>query len=243
MRLKGRVSLVTGGERGIGQSIARRFAEEGSDVAIFDMEETGSWRELERLGSRILFSRVDVSDFHAVCEAVSNVIGRFGQLDILVNNAGVTRDTLLLRMKEEDWDRVLAVNLKGAFNMAKAVVREMVRKEYGRVINISSVVGIAGNAGQCNYAASKAGLIGFTKSLAKELAQKGITVNAIAPGFIETRMTQGLKESIRAKFLEHIPMRKLGSPDDVANAALFLASAEARYVTGQVIRVDGGLAI
>lgn len=243
MRLKDKVSLVTGGERGIGKAIANRFAKEGSDIAIFDMEEVGSWQEMERFGRRVLFSRVDVADFRAVSEAVSNVIEHLGKLDILVNNAGTTKDNLLLRMSEADWDRVLAVNLKGAFNVTKAVMKEMLRNNYGRIVNISSVIGICGNAGQANYAASKAGLIGFTKSLAKELAKKGITVNAIAPGFIETRMTDVLKENVRAKLIEQIPMGRIGSPEDVADLALFLASDEAKYVTGQVIRVDGGLVI
>lgn len=243
MRLKGKVSLITGGEQGIGKAIAFKFAEEGSDIAIFDLVELGNWQELEKLGRKVLFSKVDVSDFQAVSKEVSNVINHFGKLDVVVNNAGTTKDNLLLRMSEADWDQVLAVNLKGAFNTAKAVVREMIRSDYGRIINISSVVGLDGNPGQVNYAASKAGLIGFTKSLAKELAKKGITVNAIAPGFIETRMTNSLKENVRTKLLERIPIGKMGAPEDVVGLALFLASDESRYITGQVIRVDGGLVI
>ncbi len=243
MRLENRVSLVTGGEQGIGRAIALKLAEEGSDIAVFDMEELGTWREIEKLGRNVLFSTVDVSDFQEVSGEVSNVIRHFGRLDVLVNNAGTTKDNLILRMTETDWDRVLSVNLKGTFNTTKAVVREMIRNGHGRIINISSVVGINGNAGQVNYAASKAGLIGFTKSLAKELARKGITVNVIAPGFIETRMTDALKENVKAKLLEHIPIGRIGSPEDVAALALFLASDESRYITGQVMRVDGGLVI
>jgi 3-oxoacyl-[acyl-carrier protein] reductase len=207
------------------------------------VEEHGTCREVEKLGRRALFARVDVSDAKVVSDEVSNVIAHFGKLDVLVNNAGVTRDNLLLRMSEADWDQVLSVNLKGAFNTAKAVVREMIKNNYGRIINISSVVGLDGNAGQANYAASKAGLIGLTKSLAKELARKNVTVNAIAPGFIETRMTDGLKEEIKAKLLERIPLGKLGSPEDVAALALFLAADGAQYITGQVMRVDGGLVV
>jgi 3-oxoacyl-[acyl-carrier protein] reductase len=243
MKLGGRVSLVTGGEQGIGRAISLQFAAEGSDIAIFDVEERGTWREVEKLGRKALFSRVDVSDAKVVSDEVSNVIEHFGKLDVLVNNAGTTRDNLLLRMSEADWDQVLAVNLKGAFNTAKAAVREMIKNNYGRIINISSVVGLDGNAGQVNYAASKEGLIGFTKSLAKELARKDVTVNAIAPGFIETRMTDGLKESVKAKLLERIPLRKLGTPEDVAALALFLAADGGKYITGQVIRVDGGLVV
>ncbi len=243
MRLKDRVTLVTGGEQGIGKAIALKFAEEGSDIAIFDMEELGTWKEVERLGRKVLFSKVDVSDFQAVSEGVSNVVEHFGKLDVLVNNAGTTKDNLLLRMSEADWDLVLSVNLKGVFNTTKAAIRGMIRNNYGRIINISSVVGIDGNAGQANYSASKAGLIGFTKSLAKELARKGITANVIAPGFIETRMTGGLKENVRAKLLEQIPIGEIGTPKDIAGLAVFLASGESRYITGQVIRVDGGLVI
>nr|KXH70652.1 MAG: beta-ketoacyl-ACP reductase [Candidatus Thorarchaeota archaeon SMTZ1-83] len=243
MRLKGRVSLVTGGEQGLGKAIAYTLAEQGSDVAIFDIEERGGCQELKKLGREVLFSKVDVSDSEQVFDGVSCVIQHFGRLDVLVNNAGVTKDNLLVRMSEADWDQVLSVNLKGAFNTTKAVVRDMIRHNFGRIINISSVVGIAGNAGQANYAASKAGLIGFTKSLAKELARKGITVNAIAPGFIETRMTDVLGKEVKTKLLEQIPVGRMGSPEDVAALVLFLASDEAEYITGQVIRVDGGMAI
>ena len=243
MRLGGRVSLVTGGEQGIGRAISLQFAAEGSDIAIFDVEDRGTWRKVEETGRRAIFSSVDVSDGAAVSCEVSRVIGHFGRLDILVNNAGITKDTLLLRMSEADWDQVLSVNLKGAFNTTKAVVREMIKSNYGRIINISSVVGLNGNAGQANYAASKAGLIGLTKSLAKELAKKGVTVNAIAPGFIETRMTEDLKEEIKVRLLQRIPLGRMGTPEDIAALALFLASDEAKYITGQVIRVDGGLVV
>jgi 3-oxoacyl-[acyl-carrier protein] reductase len=243
MRLKGRVSLVTGGEQGLGKAIAYALAEQGSDVAIFDIEERGVCQQLKKLGARVSFSRVDVSSFQEVSDGVSYVIEHFGKLNVLVNNAGITRDNLLLRMSEADWDQVLSVNLKGAFNTTKAVVRDMIRNGFGRIINISSVVGIAGNTGQANYAASKAGLIGFTKSLAKELARKGITVNAIAPGFIETGMTDVLSKEVKTKLLERIPVGRMGTPDDVAGLVLFLASDEAQYITGQVVRVDGGIVI
>lgn len=243
MRLGGRVSLVTGGEQGIGRAISLQFAAEGADIAIFDVEDRGTWRKVEEAGRRAIFSSVDVSDGAAVSHEVSRVIEHFGRLDILVNNAGITKDTLLLRMSEADWDQVLSVNLKGAFNTTKAVVREMIKSNYGRIINISSVVGLNGNVGQANYAASKAGLIGLTKSLAKELAKKGVTVNAIAPGFIETRMTEDLKEEIKVRLLQRIPLGRMGTPEDIAALALFLASDEAKYITGQVIRVDGGLVV
>jgi 3-oxoacyl-[acyl-carrier protein] reductase len=243
MRLRGRVSLITGGQQGIGRAIALKFAEEGSDVAILDVEDLGVPGELEALGRKAFFCRTDVSDAVSVAEKVSEAIAHFGKVDIVVNNAGITKDGLLLRMSEADWDDVLSVNLKGAFNTVKAVLRDMLKNGYGRIINISSVVGMDGNAGQANYAASKAGLIGFTKSLAKEVAKKGVTVNAVAPGFIKTRMTDVLKEDVVQRLLERIPVGSMGTPEDVASVALFLASDESRYVTGQVIRVDGGLAI
>jgi len=242
--LEGQVALVTGAGRNIGRAIAVRFAEAGADVALVGrtpgpLDEAAE--AIRALGRGALPFPCEVSDGAAVAATVEKVIEKFGRIDILVNNAGVTRDRLLLRMDEADWDEVLAVNLKGAFNFSKAVARQMVRQKRGRILNITSVIGQIGNAGQANYAASKAGLIGFTKSLAKELAPRGITANAIAPGFIQTAMTQGLSPEVRENLLRSIPLGRFGTPEDVATVALFLASERAGYITGQVINVDGGM--
>lgn len=244
MRLEGKVSLVTGGGRGIGKEMGIRFAREGSEVVIWDvaLEEAlvvGS--EIEKLGRRAVVMNVDVSKYGEVSQKMDEVLNAMGRVDVLVNNAGVTRDGLILRMSEEDWDLVMDVNLKGAFNCTKAVSRSMVKNRWGRIINIASVIGIVGNRGQSNYAASKAGLIGLTKSAAKELASRGITVNAIAPGLIETGMTEELPEKVRDEYVKGIPLGRIGSPQDVANLALFLASDEGSYITGQVVNVDGGM--
>ncbi|MCD6232325.1 3-oxoacyl-[acyl-carrier-protein] reductase [Candidatus Aerophobetes bacterium] len=247
MKLKDKVAIVTGGAGGIGKEISLRLAEEGANVVIFDIEETLAKKvvkEIEKKGKKVFAFKVNIGNYQEVLKAVKEVIDKFGRIDILINNAGITRDNLLLRMKEEEWDLVLKVNLKGVFNCLKAVVRIMMKQKYGRIVNISSVVGLKGNAGQVNYAASKAGIIGVTKSLAKELAPRGITVNAIAPGFIEgTPMTEKLEEREKEKFLRQIPLGRAGKPREVANLVFYLVGEEASYITGEVIRIDGGMAI
>ncbi len=244
MKLKDRVAIVTGGARGIGREIALTLAREGASIAICDVNEEAlslAKAEIEAISRQCMVSVVDVGDY-ASCEEMANkTLDKFGKIDILINNAGITRDSLLMRMKEEDWDAVLRVNLKGAFNFTKAVCRAMIKQRYGKVVNIASIIGIMGNAGQANYAASKAGLIGLTKSSAKELASRGINVNAIAPGFIKTSMTDKLTDEQKEGMLKLIPLNSLGSPSDVANLALFLVSDSASYITGEVIKVDGGM--
>ncbi|MFL6536936.1 MAG: 3-oxoacyl-[acyl-carrier-protein] reductase [Chthoniobacterales bacterium] len=241
MRFQDRVALVTGAGRGIGHAIAVRLAREGARVACVSRTEANAQKTAQGIGDAARAYAVDVADHGAVQKAAEQILADFERVDILVNNAGVTRDTLAMRMSEEDWDVVLNTNLKGAFNFTQALLRSMVRQRSGRIINISSVVGIVGNAGQANYVASKAGLIGFTKSIAREVASRGITANAIAPGLIETDMTTVLSDDIRKKILSNIPLGALGQPDDIASAVAFLASDEARYVTGQVLCVDGGM--
>ncbi|TDX52096.1 3-oxoacyl-[acyl-carrier-protein] reductase [Orenia marismortui] len=247
MRLEGKVALVTGSSRGIGKAIALKLAQEGAKIVInypFEGEAENAEKvvkEIESIGSKAIAIEADVTDMKQVKAMVKETKAEFNSIDILVNNAGITRDTLLMRMKESDWDSVLTVNLKGAFNATKAVTRTMMKQRSGRIINISSVVGLMGNPGQANYSASKAGLIGFTKSVAKELATRGITVNAIAPGFIETAMTDELADKVVDEMIAAIPMKAFGQPEDIANTAIFLASDEARYITGEVIRVDGGM--
>lgn len=246
MRLKEKVLVVTGAAKGIGREIALSFAQEGADVVAWDVETEGIdslKAEVEGKGRRFLGLQVDVCDFDAVKTSVENVLDGFSRIDILVNNAGITRDNLIIRMSDADWDSVIEVNLKGVFNCTKAVSRVMLKQRSGRIINISSVIGIFGNAGQSNYAASKGGIISFTKSIAKELAPRGITVNAIAPGFIDTGMTRSLAGEVKEKYLESIPLRRIGTGEDVAEAALFLASDHSSYITGETIRVDGGLAM
>ncbi|HUC84391.1 MAG TPA: 3-oxoacyl-[acyl-carrier-protein] reductase [Candidatus Acidoferrales bacterium] len=243
-QLANQIAVVTGAGRGIGRAIALKFANAGADVVVISRTQENSEKvaaELRALGRRAWAWAVDVADAAAVSAAAGKILTECGKVDILVNNAGVTRDGLLLRMDEADWDAVLNTNLKGAFLVTKAFSRAMIKARAGRIINISSVIGLIGNAGQCNYAASKAGLIGFTQSCARELAGRGITVNAIAPGFIETDMTAGLNEALRAEMLKLIPLGTLGQADDVAAAALYLAGASGRYVTGQVLTVDGGM--
>jgi 3-oxoacyl-[acyl-carrier protein] reductase len=240
-----RVALVTGAARGIGQTIAVALAQPDLRLYINDVTPPESAadtiREVEAKGARVSYLQFSVADLAQVEQAVDGIIKESGRLDILVNNAGITRDQLLVRMKEEDWDQVLAVNLKGAFNCLKAVARPMIKQRFGRVVNISSVVGIMGNAGQANYVASKAGLVGLTKSAARELASRHITVNAVAPGFIETAMTQKLPEKTRELMLAQIPLNRFGTPEEVAQAVVFLASDQAAYITGQVLHVNGGM--
>jgi len=243
MELEGRVAIVTGAARGIGKAIARKLSQAGATVVICDLLEEVSTtaEELRSEGANVLPMRVDVTDMEAVESLVQTTIDKLGSVDILVNNAGIVRDALLVRMKESDWDAVIAVNLKGAFNFTKAVARPMMRQRAGKIVNISSVMGLTGNIGQANYSASKAGVIGLTKSAAKELGRRGINVNAIAPGFITSKMTESLPEDQKKKALDAIPLGCLGYPEDVANVVAFLVSDSARYITGQVIQVDGGL--
>ncbi|MGQ9707918.1 MAG: 3-oxoacyl-[acyl-carrier-protein] reductase [bacterium] len=242
--LKDRCAVVTGGGAGIGQAIAQHLAGAGAMVAVCDVVLDAAQivaGELQAKGMVAAGYQVDVANFSQVQEVCAQIEDRFGAIHILVNNAGITRDNLLLRMSEEDFDRVIAVNLKGAFNFTKACCRSMIRTRWGRIINISSVIGEMGNAGQANYAAAKAGLIGFTRSVAKELAGRNITVNAIAPGFIATKMTERLDSATREAYIKSIPLKRAGTTEDVASLCLFLASDAARYITGQVIRVDGGM--
>jgi 3-oxoacyl-[acyl-carrier protein] reductase len=243
-QLTNQIAVVTGAGRGIGRAIALKFANEGADVVVVSRTQENSEKvaaEIRALGRKAWAHAVDVADAAAVNAAAEKILAEADKVDILVNNAGVTRDGLLMRMSDADWDTVLNTNLKGAFLVTKAFSRAMIKARTGRIINISSVIGLIGNAGQCNYAASKAGLIGFTQSAAKELAGRGITVNAIAPGFIETDMTAELKEEMKAALLKQIPLGCLGQAEDIAGAALYLASPAARYVTGQVLTVDGGM--
>jgi len=244
--LKEKVAIVTGAGQGIGRAIAHTLACHGSAVVLCDIVKENVEaveKELREKKYTALAVLCDVSDYNA-CEAmVKTTLEKFGRVDILVNNAGITRDRLLMKMTEEDWDAVMAVNLKSVFNCSKAVCRTMFKQRCGCIINISSIVGLTGNIGQANYAASKAGIIGLTKTLAKEFASRNITVNAVAPGFIKTRMTEVLSDSARAELQNHIPLRRLGEPEDVANAVLFLASPSASYITGQVLQIDGGMAI
>ncbi|MDH7515365.1 MAG: 3-oxoacyl-[acyl-carrier-protein] reductase [Bacteroidota bacterium] len=243
--LQGKTVLVTGGGRGIGREIAHVCGREGADVAVFDRvfpdDFDGGFDTYRSAGRRIESRTVDITDSTAIQKSVAEIAETFGRIDVLVNNAGITRDRLLMRMNDEDWDAVLAVNLRGAFLVTREVAKVMARQRYGRIINISSVVGIMGNAGQANYAASKAGLIGFTKSIAKELASRNITVNAVAPGYIETDMTAVLSAEQREAFLRVIPLRRPGNPSDVAEAVLFFASDKSAYITGQVLCIDGGM--
>ncbi len=243
-QLANQIAVVTGAGRGIGRAIALKFAAEGADVACVSRTVENAEKvalEVRALGRRAWAYAVDVADSASVEAAGARILAEAGRVDILVNNAGVTRDGLLMRMGDEDWDLVMDTNLKGAFSFTKAFARGLIKQRAGRIINVASVVGLIGNAGQCNYAASKAGLIGFTKSVARELASRGITVNALAPGFIETDMTAVLNEQSRAELVKRIPLGCLGQTGDIAEAALFLASPAARYITGQVLAVDGGM--
>ena len=242
MLLKDKVTIVTGGARGIGREIALLFAKEGSDIAIFDVNQeqlSQIEKDIEALGRKALSLAVNVTDSSQTEEAANKTLDKFGKIDILINNAGINRDALLIRMSQQDFDSVLNVNLKGTFNCCKAVCKIMMKQRAGRIVNIASIIGIMGNIGQVNYAASKAGIIGLTKSLAKELASRNINVNAIAPGFIETDMTAKLPAEIKEQLLRLIPAGKLAQPIEVAKAALFLSSGLSDYITGQVIQVDG----
>jgi len=244
MRLKGKIALITGGARGIGRAIALTFAREGADIVVADvnLEVAGKTAsEIEAMGRGALALEMDVTDYQKVEEGINKILDKFGKVDILVNNAGITKDNLLLRMSQAEWDAVINVNLKGTFNCIKAVSKPMVKQRGGRIISIASIIGLMGNWGQANYAASKAGIIALTKTVAKELASRNINANCVAPGFIQTDMTAKLSEDVKAKMMQAIPMAKLGTPEDVANVCLFLASQESSYITGQTITVDGGM--
>lgn len=240
-----KVAFVTGATRGIGKQIAITLAKEGYDIALNYRTENEEFenavKEIEKENVKCFAVKCDVSDFEACEVAVKDIISEFGQIDVLVNNAGITKDMLLMRMKKEDFESVVDVNLVGTFNVTKNVVNHMMKARSGRIINISSVVGVSGNAGQANYSASKAGIIGFTKSLAKELGSRNILVNAVAPGFIETAMTDVLKDEIKEEIAKSIPLKRMGRTEDVANVVKFLASEDSSYITGQVINIDGGM--
>ena len=244
MDFKGQVALVTGGARGIGKTIAENLAKKGVNLAIADVSAESAAetaKELAALGVKTRPFSLDVSKSDQVLKAFEDIVREFGRIDVVVNNAGITRDGLVLRMKEEDWDAVFNINLKGVFLCSKEAVKVMVKQKYGRIINIASVVAFIGNPGQANYSASKAGIVGLTKTVAREYASRGITVNAVAPGFIATAMTDALAENVKQEMLKSIPVGKFGSVEDVANAVSFLASPESGYITGQVIHVNGGM--
>lgn len=241
MRFENKVVMITGGAAGIGLVTAENFAKEGAKIAICDVNPEAGEAAAKKLGPEASFQKVDVADSASVSSWVDGVFEKCGQIDVLVNNAGITRDSLIMRMKEADWDAVISVNLKSAFNCIKAVSKIMVKQRSGRIINLASVVGVMGNPGQANYVASKAGMIGLTKTVAKELGGRGITVNAVAPGFIETDMTAVLSEKVKEAMLSMIPLQRAGIPQDVADAITFLASDQAAYISGQVIHVTGGM--
>jgi len=243
MNFNGQTALITGAGRGIGKTIAVKLAESGLDIAIADMNPVSDevLREIEEFGTKCLAFQLDVTDVESVDTVVKKIIDETGGIHILVNNAGITKDNLFMRMKPEQWSQVIDVNLNGVFHVTKAVIRTMVKQHSGRIINISSVVGFSGNPGQVNYSSTKSGLIGFTKSLSREVGTRGITVNAVAPGFINTAMTQALNESQQQAILSQIPLGRMGEAEDIANAVAFLASEEASYITGTVLHVNGGM--
>jgi len=248
MQFLGKTALITGGTAGIGRAIALMFAKNGASVAIFGTNEERARDVLQEMESlktdsrqRFSFFIVDVSRRDEVERSANQILNDWGQVDILVNNAGITRDNLLVRMSEEDWDIVVDVNLKSVYNTCRVLARAMMKQRSGKIINITSVVGLMGNAGQVNYSASKAGMIGFTKSLAKELASRNVCANCVAPGYIQTQMTQVLSDSVKESIISHVPLSRMGQPDEVAHAVLFLASDQANYITGQVLTVDGGM--
>ena len=243
MNFNGQTALITGAGRGIGKTIAVKLAESGLDIAIADMNPVSDdvLREIEEYGTKCLAFQLDVTDVESVDSVVKKIIDETGGIHILVNNAGITQDNLFMRMKPEQWSQVIDVNLNGVFHVTKAVIRTMVKQHSGRIINISSVVGFSGNPGQVNYSSTKSGLIGFTKSLSREVGTRGITVNAVAPGFINTAMTQALNESQQQAILSQIPLGRMGEAEDIANAVAFLASEEASYITGTVLHVNGGM--
>ncbi len=246
MKFKGKTALITGSTRGIGKEIARAFAKEGATVVITGRHEEiaiATAQELTQEGFSACGFGLDVTKLKSVEEMVNKILDKYKSIDILVNNAGITKDNLLLRMKESDWDEVIQTNLRGVFNCTKAVLRPMLKSRAGKIISVASIIGLTGNSGQANYAASKAGIIGFSKSVAREVASRGITVNVIAPGYIQTDMTDQLPEKTREEILQNIPLKRLGTPRDVAGVCMFLASEEADYMTGQTILVDGGMAI
>ncbi len=244
MSLQGRVAIVTGAAQGIGRAIAEALAQAGADIAVADLDPTRSKdavAAVEKLGRKAINVKVNVADANDTRAMAEQVAKELGKIDILVNNAGITRDGLLLRMKEEDWNLVLQVNLNGTFNCTKAVLQSMTKQRYGRIVNIASIVGAMGNVGQANYAASKAAVIGFTKTVAREYASRNVTVNAVAPGFIDTAMTQGLPADVKDTLQKQIPLGRLGTPADIAAAVRFLVSEEAAYITGHVLHVNGGM--
>jgi 3-oxoacyl-[acyl-carrier protein] reductase len=245
MELKGKVALITGGSRGIGKAICETLAKMGASIVIADIDLETAQKTAEEIKNNFSIEtlpiKVDVTNPESVQEGIKKILDTFGTIDILVNNAGITKDSLILRMKDEDWHQVLQVNLYGVFNCTKEVAKIMIKKKSGKIVNISSVIGLIGNIGQANYAASKAGIIGFTKSIAKELASRGINVNAIAPGFIQTEMTEKLPDQIKKDILEKIPFKRFGKPSEVASVVGFLVSEASSYITGQVIVTDGGM--
>jgi 3-oxoacyl-[acyl-carrier protein] reductase len=247
MRFEGKVAIITGAGRGIGKAIAERLASEGADVVICDVDKEAAERTAEEIRSKYSVKAIaisaDVANEGDVNSMVEETIKNFGRVDFLINNAGITRDSLLLRMSEEEWDKVIAVDLKSVFLCTRAVIRHMMRQRFGRIVNISSVIGLRGNVGQANYASAKAGIIGFTKSAARELAGRNITVNAVAPGYIQTEMTERLPQDVKEEMLKQVPLGRPGLPEDVAGVVAFLCSEDASYITGEIIRVDGGMAM
>ena len=243
MNFEGQAALITGAGRGIGKTIALKLAVSGADTILVDMspEMDDVRKEIEGMNRKCLTFQVDVTDLEAIYAMVNNITEELGEIHILVNNAGITQDNLFMRMKPEQWSKVIDVNLNGVFNVTKAVIRSMVKQRYGKIINISSVVGFSGNPGQVNYSSTKSALVGFTKSLAREVGTRGVTVNAVAPGFIDTAMTQALNESQQEAILQQIPLGRMGDAGDIANAVAFLASKEASYITGTVLHVNGGM--